>query len=76
MFGGHGDNYYYQLINYIRRFKGMTKPDLPSGPQTIRINEDFTQWNNITPYYLDDIFDIPYRNHPRYGDHGEQLIDY
>ncbi|CAF4977367.1 unnamed protein product, partial [Rotaria socialis] len=35
MFGGHGDNYYYQLINYIRRFKGMTKPDLPSGPQTI-----------------------------------------
>ncbi|CAF3438110.1 unnamed protein product [Rotaria socialis] len=76
MFGGHGDNYYYQLINYIRRFKGMTKPDLPSGPQTILINEDFTQWNNITPYYLDDIFDIPYRNHPRYGDHGEQLIDY
>ncbi|CAF5051478.1 unnamed protein product, partial [Rotaria magnacalcarata] len=76
MFGGHGDNYYYQLISYIRRFKGMTRPDLPSGPQTILINQDFTQWNNITPYYLDDIFDIPYRNHPRYGDHGEQVIDY
>jgi hypothetical protein len=76
MFGGHGDNYYYQLISYIRRFKGMTKPDIPSASKTIIINQDFTQWNNVTPYYLDDIFDIPSRNHPRYGDQGGQLIDY
>jgi hypothetical protein len=75
MLGGHGDNYYYQLISYIRRFKGMSKPQIPSGPKTIIINQDFTQWNDVQPYYLDDIFDIPSRNHPRYGDQGGQLID-
>ncbi|CAF1445768.1 unnamed protein product [Adineta steineri] len=76
MFGGHEDNYYYQLTNYIRRFKGMTKPDIPSEPKTILINQDFTQWNNVTPNYQDDTNDIPHRDHPRYGDQGGQLIDY
>jgi hypothetical protein len=75
MSGGHGDNYYYQLISYIRRFKGMSKPDIPSGRKTIIINQDFTQWNDVTPYYLDDIFDTPSRNHSRYGNQGGQLID-
>ena len=46
MFGEHGDNYYYQLVNYIRRFKGMNKPDQISEPKTILINQDFTQWND------------------------------
>ncbi len=76
MSGGHGDNYYYELINYIRHFKGMSKPDIPSVPKTIIINQDFTQWNDVTPYYLDDIFDIPSRNHSRYGDQGGQLTDF
>ncbi|UJR26605.1 hypothetical protein I4U23_007925 [Adineta vaga] len=76
MSGGHGDNYYYQLISYIRRFKGMSKPDIISQPKTIQINTDFTQWNNVTPSYLDDLFDIPFRDHPRYGDQGGQLIDH
>ncbi len=75
MTGGHGDNYYYQLINYIRRFKGMSKPNIPSAPKTIIINQDFTQWNDVTPYYIDDVFDIPSRNHSRFGDQGGQLID-
>ena len=74
--GGHGDNYYYQLINYIRRFKGMSQPDTPSPPKTIQINQDFTQWNNVTPYYFDDVFDIPSRNHSKYGNQSEQLTDY
>ena len=46
MSGEHGDNYYYQLVNYIRRFKGMNKPDQISEPKTIIINQDFTQWND------------------------------
>ncbi|CAF1357391.1 unnamed protein product, partial [Adineta ricciae] len=75
MLDGHGDNYYYQLISYIRRYKGMSKPDTVSLPKTILINMDFTQWNNVTPYYVDDSFDIPSRDHPRYGDQGGKLID-
>jgi hypothetical protein len=38
MKGGHGDNYYYQMVNYIRRFKGMRKPPAASGPKTVRID--------------------------------------
>lgn len=76
MFGGHGDNYYYQFISYIRHFKGMSKPDPISSPKTIIINQDFTQWNDVQPYYLDDIDDIPSRNHSRYGDQGGILTDF
>ena len=76
MRGGHGDNYYYQLISFIRRFKGMSQPDTPSPPKTIQINQDFTQWNGVAPFYLDDLYDIPSRNHSRYGDQGGQLVDF
>jgi len=75
MAGGHGDNYYYQLASYIRRFKGVSKPEQPSAPKTIQINQDFTQWTGVQPFYLDDLFDIPSRNHSRYGDQGGLLID-
>ena len=75
MSGGHGDNYYYQLISFIRRFKGMSPPETPSPMKTIQINQDFTQWTGVAPFYLDDLYDIPSRNHSRYGDQGGQLID-
>ena len=25
MKGGHGDNYYYQMVDYIRRYKGLAQ---------------------------------------------------
>ena len=34
MKGGHGDNYYYQLIDNVRRFKGVSAPSAPSEPMT------------------------------------------
>ena len=76
MADGHGDNYYYQLVNYIRHFKGMQPPESVSPPKTITLNQDFTQWHGVTPFYLDDLFDTPSRNHPRYGNQGSQLTDY
>ncbi|CAF1529724.1 unnamed protein product [Rotaria magnacalcarata] len=75
MAGGHSDNYYYQLVHYIRRFKGMELLEAPSPPKIIIINHDFTQWHGVAPFYLDDLFDIPSRNHPRYGNQGGQLAD-
>ncbi|CAF2969945.1 unnamed protein product [Rotaria sp. Silwood2] len=76
MFGGHQDNYYYQLLSYICRFKGMLKLKISSSSKTIQISQDFSQWNNVTPYYLDDLFDIPSRNHSQYGNQSEKLINY
>jgi hypothetical protein len=45
------DNYYMQLIQNIRRYKG-TKPAVSAGaPTTISIAGDFSQWADISPKY-------------------------
>ncbi|CAF2790135.1 unnamed protein product [Rotaria sp. Silwood2] len=75
MEGGYGDNYYYQLVGYIRRFKGMSPIQSPTSPKTILINKDFRQWHGVGPFYLDDLCDIPTCNHSRYGNKGGHLID-
>jgi hypothetical protein len=64
MKGGHGDNYYYQMIGYIRRFKGVRKPLAASAPKTIQIDGDFSDWEDVRPEYRDDIGDPARRDHP------------
>ena len=62
MKGGYGDDYYYQLIANIRRYKGVEKP-VQAGPEkSINIAGDFDQWNNITAVYYDHIGDTMHRN--------------
>jgi len=51
MKGGHGDNYYYQMVANIRRFKGMSEPDKPSDKKTITIDGLFGDWNGVLPKY-------------------------
>ena len=51
MKGGHGDNYYYQMIANIRRFKGMPKPQKVSGPVRISVDGDFKEWEAVSPKY-------------------------
>jgi hypothetical protein len=65
--GGHGDNYYYQLIDGIRRFKGVRTRPKASAPKTIQINENFAQWNDVGPEFLDDLGDTFHRDHPGWG---------
>lgn len=51
MRGGHGDNYYYQMVANIRRFKGMTENE--SKPQTnrkVRIDGNFADWAKAAKY--------------------------
>lgn len=52
MKGGHQDNYYYQLISNIRRFKGMSSPPLFSGSTSIKIDGNFEEWDKVLPKYL------------------------
>ena len=68
MRGGHGDNYYYQMVANIRRYKGVRPPPKPSGPKTIRIDVGFEQWRDVRPEFLDDIGDTVHRNHPGWDD--------
>ena len=53
MKGGFADDYYWQLVANIRRYKGV--PALPkcSPPKTIVIRGSFKQWRNVRPDYRD-----------------------
>ncbi len=49
--GSLKDNYYYQLVANIRRFKGVDKPVSPKNYSTVDIgNFDLSQWNNSSLY--------------------------
>lgn len=63
MKGGHGDNFYYQMVDGIRRYKGV--PPLPgaSRPRTIHIGAGFAQWQDVAPEFRDHTGDIDPRDH-------------
>ncbi len=67
MKGGHGDNYYYQMVSYVRRFKGVRSPPSASAERTIRLNGDFSQWAAVAPEYRDDIGDTGHRDFPGFN---------
>ncbi|GGZ16675.1 hypothetical protein GCM10007049_06310 [Echinicola pacifica] len=61
MKGGHGDNYYYQLMANIRKYKGSRK--VPSATSySINILGDFDQWDAVSTEYYDHIGDTMHRN--------------
>ncbi len=70
MKGGHTDNYYYQLMANIRRYKGVSAPLETEEKITININGDFGQWNKIQTVYYDHIGDIEHRNSEGVGQSG------
>ena len=51
MHGGHADNYYYQLVANIRRYKGAQPIPPASAPKTIDIAGSFDQWKEVGPEY-------------------------
>ena len=70
MRGGHADNYYYQMAAFIRRFKGVRPRPKASEAVTILLNDDFHQWENVFPEYLDDIGDTMHRDRKGWGNAG------
>jgi hypothetical protein len=52
MRGGHVDDYYWQLVAGVRRYKGA--PELPaaSAPRTIAIKSGFEQWRDVLPEFV------------------------
>lgn len=65
MKGGYTDNYYYQLIANIRRFKGLPPPVAASSARTIFIDGRFDDWASVKPEYIDPTGDVIHRNWPR-----------
>ena len=64
--GGYADNYYMQMISFIRQFKGVTV-DNSRNNRPIDIDGGFAQWNDIKAYYRDYEADTPERKSNGWG---------
>ena len=71
--GGFGDNYYYQLCDFIRRYKGVDPLPVHSSHHKITL-DDMRTWNGVKAVYTDDKGDVFHRDHFGYGRIG-QLIN-
>ena len=51
MKGGHFDNYFMQLIDYVRRYKGAADMPEVSETKNMDMGDCFGQWDEVTPAY-------------------------
>ena len=56
------DNYYYQMVENIRRFKGVRSIEKGTGSTDIDLAGDFSEFDNIGPVYYDTVGDITGRS--------------
>lgn len=64
---GYTDNYYMQMAQNIRRYKGVRPIPQLTGLNRISINGDFTDWKQIPTEYRDTRGDNYHRNEIAYG---------
>ena len=57
------DDYYYQFVDYVRRYKGAR----PVPPIQARTITTLAQWQTVTPEYRDAVGDPVHRDHPGWG---------
>jgi hypothetical protein len=67
---GFGDNYYMQLVDGIRKFKGASPQPIAHGFHSPKA---MTDWKAIAPEYLDAIGDTKHRDWPGWG--GKHYTD-
>lgn len=63
---GHTDNYYYQLISNVRKYKGMHAPIKFAQDTKIKIDGDFEEWETVQPEFYDPKGDTMHRNFAGY----------
>lgn len=67
MKGCYTDNYYYQLISNVRKYKGVRAPETPSAAKTITIDGSFSDWSDVGPEFRDTIGDTVRRDYNGWG---------
>jgi hypothetical protein len=73
MKGGYTDNYYMQMAENIRRYKGVRSIPVSKGFSKININGNFDDWNKVKVEYRDTKGDTFHRDYNGYG--GLHYID-
>ncbi len=67
MKGGYTDNYYMQMAENIRRYKGVRPIPELIGLRSIKINGDFADWAGVEVEYRDTVGDTFHRDYDGYG---------
>ena len=67
MKGGYTDNYYMQMAENIRRYKGARPLPVSKGLHRIRIDGDFSDWDRVQVEYRDTRGDVVHRDYNGYG---------
>ena len=62
-----GDAYYYQFVNFVRRYKGVRAIPESSGRQSIDVSASPSQWQSVVPYFASYIGNIGDRDAGGYG---------
>ena len=73
MKGGYTDNYYMQMAENIRRYKGVRPIPVSKGFSNVRIDGDFSDWNAVKVEYRDARGDTAHRDYDGYG--GLHYVD-
>ena len=67
MKGGYTDNYYMQMAENIRRYKGVRPIPENTGLHRIKIDGEFSDWAGVETEYRDTIGDTFHRDYDGYG---------
>ena len=63
MRGGHGDDYFCQFVDHVRRYKGA-RPVPPLQSAAVKMDGEFADWAAVEPEFRDTVGD-PVRRHHR-----------
>ncbi len=67
MKGGYADNYYMQMAENIRRYKGVRPVPTLAGVRRIKIDGAFDDWVAVSNEYRDTVGDTFHRDYDGYG---------
>jgi hypothetical protein len=67
MKGGWTDNYYMQMAQNIRKYKGVRPVPKANGLTSISLDGQFTDWTKVAPEFRDTKGDVTHRDNVGYG---------
>lgn len=65
--GDFNDNYYYQMVDNIRKYKGARTISTFTETNKISIDGNFKDWKKVKASFMDDKGDTFHRKHPGWG---------
>lgn len=67
------DNYYYQMVENIRRFKGVRAVDKGTGSTDVNLAGDLSEFDAVGPVFYDTAGDTAHRNSKTIA--GEKIVN-